>query len=126
LFDLMGWQSSWHIRLTAVRLSKNDESILMFDLREAEFRLHQKTSDCSNTPSLRRKTYHPPTWADSFGVSMEQHSSTCRLDRAMLFTNWHIDAPGEPVPGFEPDVVILTEKDIRRKIDYLGTAIEAR
>ena len=92
---------------------------------EAEFRLRPKTSDCSDTLS-RRKTYHPATWEDNFGVSMEQYSTSCRLDRAMLFTEWHINAPSEPVPSFEPDVVILAEKDISRKIDDLSTAIETR
>ena len=123
LFDLMGWGPSWNIRLTAVCLSKNDENILMFDLREAEFHLLQDIPYCLDTHSRRRKIYHPPTWADNFGVSMEQYKTTCRMDRAMLLTDWHIDAPGEPAPGFEPDVVILTEEDIRRKIDDLGAAI---
>ena len=113
IYTLMGWHESWRIKLMATYLSKNDECVLLFDLRETEF---------SSMLEQARRILHPAMWKESFGLSLPEHAASRRWHRAMLFDEWQIDAPALPVPNEERFEERQTPETIRRMLEELADA----
>jgi hypothetical protein len=129
LYELMGWRKEWRLKIVGICLTKNDESVLLFDFHDTEYRIFREDIESAPVDVERKKrrnmmTLHPATWRNSFGYSMPEHAIVSRWDKTMLFDRWQIGAPGLPVKGFEHNVNICSTDDIQQQIDELQ-AIEA-
>jgi len=126
LYQLMSWESNWYLRVQAVPLNNGDERVILFDLRETEYQmfldeaLPVKEGEKPRT-ARRRVTLLNPEWRDSFGRSLPEQMSVCRLCASRAMEQWITDAPGEAVPGFDHAVNVKSKSEIQDMIDELAT-----
>lgn len=122
IYTLMNWTPIQRFKFLAICQTRGNESILFFDLKEAEHRISfeepVEVPKSENTTRRRMKTLHPVEWRDSFGPSLPQHAASCRWHRAELFGEWNISAPALSVAGFK-NARSLSEKEIRARITNL-------
>jgi hypothetical protein len=124
LYELMGWRKKWRLELMGVCLTKNDESVLLFDLRDTEYRMFLEDTEPISVDKGQKKrrkaiTLHPAVWRNNFGSSIPEHAIVCRWHKAMLFDSWQVGALGLPVKGFEHNRNISSIADIQQQINEL-------
>jgi hypothetical protein len=124
LYELMGWRKKWRLKLLGTCLTKNNESVLLFDLRDIECRMfHEDVESFSVGKGSKKRrstiTLHPAVWHNDFGPSVPEHAINCRWHKAMLFDCWQIGAIGLPVKGFEHNVNVSSTTDIQQQIEEL-------
>jgi len=121
LYELMGWPKKWKFKLMALCLNKNDESVLVYDLRNTEFRIliEEFNRQVEERKRNTLKIFHPTEWRSNFGPSYIDHIKCCRWHKAMLFDEWEINAPGLPVDGFK-SILNIGNSEIQTQIDNLS------
>lgn len=124
LYQLMSWESNWYLKIHAVPLSNDVERVVMFDLRETEYQMFLDEALPVNEgeapkTARRRMTLLNPEWRDSFGRTMLEQMSVCRLSASLGMKEWGTDAPGESVPGYEHTVNAKSPDEIQSMINAL-------
>ena len=79
LYDLMGWEQVYRYRLQGMRINYNGESLYLFDLSSKEAFLPQ-TRDPGTGKLQVPKPILPAEWLDSFGMNVDEHAVSTRID----------------------------------------------
>lgn len=114
LFEVLGWDASYRYRINGVRRQKNDEAVLLFDLKETEVLIpieqlsessRANGSDSAPLKSSRQGQAviaYPQSWASTFGSEYYQgqnSAETAPIDSKGL---WGITEHGDVYFGDEP------------------------
>lgn len=73
VFDLMGWSSEYHYRLLGKPAVYKNEMLFLFKLTDFELLVNG---------ARKQKPYLPGEWRDYFGVPVEQHEESYKVDLA--------------------------------------------
>lgn len=73
VFDLMGWDKQYRYKMMGKPASYNDEVLFLFKLTDFELFVSGKG---------KRKSYLPEDWRDYFGLPVEQHEESYKIDLA--------------------------------------------
>ncbi len=126
IFELMGWKNDWEIEVVANCMNKEDESFLLFDLKEPIFKIKKKRDIADETQMAGsqsiesyRATLLPAEWRDNFGKLMGEHAYSNKHHEAQLLDEWNISAEGIVVEGFEVKAKIRSEEEIEKQIKEL-------
>lgn len=117
LFELFGWNTEYRYRITGMRLRKDSETVLLFDLDETEVlipveRIREICQDNElpefgfapvNRSGYRGKiAAYPLHWAQSFGSEFYQHAQTLPGNGMDNSDSWNVAVQGTPYYGNEP------------------------
>ena len=73
VFELMGWDKQYRYKMMGKPASYNDEVLFLFKLTDFELFVSGKG---------KRKSYLPEDWRDYFGIPVEQHEESYKIDLA--------------------------------------------
>lgn len=79
LYALMGWEEVYRYKLQGMRINYQGENLYLFDLSSKEAFLPQK-KDPETGKVRKAKAIHEKEWLDTFGLSVEEHSASTRVD----------------------------------------------
>ena len=71
--ELMGWDKQYRYKMMGKPASYNDEVLFLFKLTDFELFVSGKG---------KRKSYLPEDWRDYFGIPVEQHEESYKIDLA--------------------------------------------
>ncbi len=72
IFDLMHWDMSARYRILGRIVQGNENSLLVFDLKQAE--VFQRIQKDESSAKISRKPQYPEDWRDRFGLNYGEHS----------------------------------------------------
>ena len=106
LYELMGWQAVYRYKLQGMRINYKGESLYLFDLSAQEAFLPQ-----TRDPGTGRRTYPKPVlpgeWAESFGMTVDEHAASTQIDLEKGFVSPGMD--GEDGQVRKTDVAMEEE-----------------
>lgn len=92
LYELMGWEEVYRYKLQGMRINYNGESLYLFDLSSKEAFLPQSRDP--DTGKVRvSKAILPQEWLDSFGMTVDEHAGSTKIDLSDGFISTEIAAP---------------------------------
>lgn len=100
LYELMGWEEVYRYKLQGMRINYNGESLYLFDLRSKEAFLPQ-SKDPDTGKRGPSKAILPQEWLDSFGMAVDEHTCSTRIDLSEGFISPDMTAaePGSAETG---------------------------
>ncbi len=110
LYELMGWETIYRYKLQGMRISYRGECLYLFDLSAKEAFLPQSRDP--ETGKLKRpKPILPREWMETFGLDVEEHAASTRIDLTEGFVAADMDtAKSDPasatLPGEAPEVIV--------------------
>ena len=131
LFQLFGWDIECRYRVRGIRRVKEDESIVIFDMRETEvFISNGAESGCFtknirpiSTGTINNIVAFPPSWASNFGNNYYRHAQARELAAIDHDGTWNIGVEAQPFNTFNKLNVTSTE-DIASNIEQIICDIE--
>jgi hypothetical protein len=72
VFDLMGWDTEYRYKMLGKPAVCNNEALFLFKLTDFELFVSGK----------KRRSYLPGDWRDYFGIPVEQHEESYKIDLA--------------------------------------------
>lgn len=106
LFALFGWESGYRYRILGICHQNAEESILIFNLREAEV----------FTPSAPKEAVYPPEWENSFGNDSLTHA---QIKEIAAFSEGKWNTAMQSRPHAEPDIQVTDAAEIHAEIHSL-------
>lgn len=98
LFDCMEWNQDYRYRMIGVRRTKNNDSIVLFDLNNAEaiYREELESDDPDKIVS-KITSYYDEYLVDHFGNNFYDDIYSMRLYLMDIFKKWNLDAKLMPI-----------------------------
>jgi len=118
-YTFCGWEPQIGYKVMADFYARGNESLLMFDLSNAEFFIKEKMKDITINESGEEVSvikevisfFTPESW-DDFGKGCPAHAAAGRRWLAHALDDWRVDTPAENVPGFDSYDTIQTDKEL--------------
>lgn len=110
LYELMGWEPRYRYKLQGMRIIHNGETMYLFDLSAKEAFLPQ-TRDPETGKRRSSKAILPPEWNDNFGMDVQAHAESTRIDLSEGFVAPEMTEEPEPmqedtiIPPVQPTAV---------------------
>lgn len=98
LYAVFGWDTECRYRIRGVRRQKDNESVVIFDMRDTEIFIpdaitesyfNDRTRPVSSTPKNTVVAF-PPSWAGSFGNNYYRHSQARELAAIDIDGMWNV------------------------------------
>lgn len=117
IYELLGWSQNYRYRVDGVRRQKDEEAILLFDLRETEILIpteqldavleqhgiqNENFSPLQMPGNKRTVVAYPSNWANNFGSEYYQQAHGADVAAIDHEGMWDIFAPGSIYTGSEP------------------------
>jgi len=115
LYDLFSWKSGCKYRIRGIYRSKDNEAVMIFDIKETEIFIPQNTmksngDDSSSEEALLPDDAQPFTigpqkdimaypaaaWADNFGSNFYRHAQALELTAFDRKSMWNVSEEGQP------------------------------
>lgn len=135
LYEIFGWNLDYKYRVRGIYRQKNDEAVVIFDMRETEtfipqdaLELSQKEAEKDNLllddvqpftvgPKKAIKAY-PSSWADNFGSNFYRHAQARELETFGREHTWKVSEKGQPFSD-SPELKIPTAEVVSGKIKQI-------
>ena len=92
LYELMQWENIYRYKLQGMRINHNGEVLYLFDLDAKEAFLPQ-TKDPETGKRKASKPILPTEWRDSFGMGVDEHAASTKIDLTEGFVAPEMDEP---------------------------------
>ena len=110
LFELFGWNSSCKYRVRGIFKQKEDESVVVFDMRETEIFIPQNVLEADLETQVEPFTTgpkkdimaYPATWANNFGNNFYRHAQARELMAFDCHGTWNVHEQGQPFSESPP------------------------
>lgn len=81
LYEMLGWETPYRYKLQGSMINYQGEQLYIFDLTSTEAFLPsvRNPDDPKALPKMSAPVY-PPTWRDSFGMLLEDHTASTQID----------------------------------------------
>lgn len=124
IFEMFQWNTNCKYKIVGVHRQRNNESILVFNLKETEVLL-QNASILPHKPDepakIKEKVMgYPPEWVDNFGSDYYTH--TIENEKQNESLPW--DAHTESKPYKESEWNVSTEEELHRNIHEIITEMK--
>ena len=97
LYELMGWDPRYRYKLQGMRIIHNGETLYLFDLDAKEAFLPQP-KDPETGKRKAPKAILPTEWQSNFGMDVDEHAASTRIDLTEGFVAPEMNTPQEPEP----------------------------
>ena len=104
LYQLMGWEEIYRYKLQGMRITYQGEHLYLFDLSSKEAFLPQ-TRDPETGKVRRSAAILDTEWLDSFGMGVEEHTASTKIDLSEGFISPDITA-AEEMPADEDNTEV--------------------
>jgi len=99
LYDILGWNKNFRYRIRGVRRQKEDETVVIFDMRDTEVFI--SPNNLENNESNIDKTNKdfiafPQIWSYNFGNNYYRHEQSRELAAIDKNGMWNISEEGQP------------------------------
>lgn len=94
LYEMMGWESQYRYKLQGMKINYEGEDMYLFDLTSVECFLPQHR-DPKTGKIPRPQAVLPEEWDNSYGMSVEEHAASTRVDLESGFTDAMADTRNE-------------------------------
>ena len=84
LFDFMGWETIYRYKLLGVDVDYMGEKVYVFDLQSKEA-FPPSYKDPETGKIVRPKAILPEEWKGSFGMTVEEHEASTKIDLSQGF-----------------------------------------
>ena len=119
IYDLLGWQKDYKYRLLGEVKTHDDDSIILFDLREPEVLIPSAAIDPESVPPegrLRHVKGYPSDWQFGFGNDYYSHAQERKMNEQC---GEDIDLQAQGKPYKEPELNTTAPEVLCREIDSL-------
>lgn len=128
LYELFDWNKDYKYRVRGIRRQKDDEAVILFDMRETEVfipdNIIESVSDTKPISRTKNKVLaYPPRWIRDFGSNYYRHAQARELAAFVKDGIWNISNEGKPVFE-EPQWNVSDNEEICRNIQELMNEIE--
>ena len=113
LFEMMDWQNGWQCKVPANVLRRGDDTVLMFDLSNCEYRLRSGNKITKYVRAV------PSDWIDSAGIDTIDYMLRSRRAYAESLSDWQLSEKASDVEGFDTYVEPQTREKIELMIQEL-------
>ena len=81
LYKMMGWETLYRYKLQGSRISYLNEELYIFDLTSTEVYLPPVTDSADPIAKPKRRApQYPATWSESFGLTVDDHTASTRIN----------------------------------------------
>ena len=131
LYKIFGWNTACRYRVRGIRRQKNNESILIFDMRETEIFISDATADDYFTDDLRPLlngsmkdvAVFPLSWAGNFGYNFYRHAQANELATIDRDGTWNVAVEAQPFSDLH-GLCVTGSDDLAGSINQLINDIE--
>ena len=102
LYELMGWETIYRYKLQGMKINYQGESLYLFDLSAKEAFLPQ-SRDPETGKIKRPKPILPREWMETFGMGVDEHSASTKIDLSEGFV------PTDATDEKTPETINVTE-----------------
>ena len=101
IVDLMGWNPHYKYKILGKLIHANGEYLLVFDLTATE--VYQRTVKEGEKPKTSRTAIYPANWQNQFGMTLNEHKQTMRINIFEGYAVYSIKEANKPTtPPPEP------------------------
>ena len=131
LYKIFGWNIECRYRVRGVRRMKDNETVVIFDMRETEVFIPDETAGDYFTENVRplitgttnNFVAFPPAWAGNFGYNYYRHAQARELAAIDRDGTWNIAVEAQPfIDGNQLNVT--STDDIASNIKQIINEIE--
>jgi DNA invertase Pin-like site-specific DNA recombinase len=140
LYEIFGWNIECRYRVRGIRRQKDNEPVVVFDMRETEIFIPNATTEDFFTNTIRplitspmkNVVAFPPSWASSFGYNYYRHAQARELAAIGRDGTWNVAVEAKPFSGTNAlnitsnDVITSSIKQIINDIEQGGVGIGSR
>jgi DNA invertase Pin-like site-specific DNA recombinase len=113
LFEMMDWKNSCQYKIPASVLRRKDETVLMFDLSNCEYRFRSGDKTTKYVRAI------PSDWIDSVGIDTIDYMLRSRRAYAGSLADWRLSETAADVEGFDTYIEPHTNEKINSMIQEL-------
>ena len=120
LFDIFNWNTENKYKMTGVKHSNDDGTVIIFNLDDTEIYMPADTFDNENDTELLKDmqplTYgntliaYPANWAETFGTHYYEQAYSHEATAFDNTKNWNLDSSSKKYQP-DPDAVAVTPKN---------------
>jgi len=133
IYEIFGWHTELRYRVRGVRRQKDNESIVLFDMRDTEIFIPDLSNEICfndnncpvNTSQKNTVVAFPPSWAGNFGNNYYRHSQARELAAIDKDGMWNIAVEGQSYNS-KSDINVTDPKIISRSIKQMINDMEQR
>jgi DNA invertase Pin-like site-specific DNA recombinase len=135
IYDIFGWKAKYKYRVRGIHRQKDNEAVVIFDMRETEMFIPQdvlksdleKVTNDDQLPSdvqpftigpKKAIMAYPLSWADNFGSDFYRHAQTRELKSFYQEGIWKVHEEGKPFIG-SPELNITPVEVVSNKIHQI-------
>ena len=113
LYEIFGWKLDCKYRVRGIHRQKNNEAVVIFDMRETEIFIPQDVLGSGQEEAVKDDLLpddvqpftigpkkdimaYPTSWADSFGSNFYQHAQARELAAIDQESMWNVSEEGQP------------------------------
>lgn len=133
LYGIFGWDPELRYRVRGVRRQKDNESVVIFDMRDTEIFIPDMAADSYFNDDIRPVNANPkntvvafpPSWAGNFGNNYYRHSQARELAAIDKDGMWNVAVEGQSYND-KPDINVTDTEIISRSIKQMISDMEQR
>lgn len=131
LYAIFGWNIECRYRVRGVRRQKDNESVVIFDMRDTEIFIPDISAEGYFNDDVRPVNANPkntvvafpPSWAGNFGNNYYRHSQARELAAIDKDGMWNVAVEGQSYND-EPELNVTSEDVVARSIKQMITDME--
>lgn len=133
IYKIFGWDTELRYRVRGVRRQKDNESIMIFDMKDTEIFIPDVANDIcfsdNNRPIYTNQkntvVAFPPSWADNFGSNYYRHSQAHELAAIDKDGLWNVAVEGQSFSN-KLDINVTDNEIISKSITQMIAEMEQR
>jgi len=133
LYEMFSWNTELRYRVRGVRRQKDNESVLIFDMRDTEIFIPDMATDSYFNDNVRPVNSNPkntvvafpPSWAGNFGNNYYCHSQARELAAIDKDGMWNVAVEGQSFND-KPDINVTDTEIISVSIKQMISDMEQR
>lgn len=131
LYMIFGWNAEYRYRVRGVRRQKDNEAIVIFDMRDTEIFIPDATAESYfgkdvrlfNTTPKNTIVAFPASWAGNFGNNYYRHSQARELAAIDKDGMWNVAVQGQSYND-KPELNVTNEEIVANSIKQMITDME--
>jgi len=133
LYAIFGWDTECRYRIRGIRRQKENESVVIFDMRDTEIFIPDMAAESYfndndnvrpvNSNPKNTVVAFPPSWAGNFGNNYYRHSQARELAAIDKDGMWNVAVEGQPYNN-EPELNVTGEEIVADSIKQMITDME--
>jgi len=118
LYEMMGWEAQYRYKMQGMKINYEGEDMYLFDLKAVECFLPQHR-DPKTGKIPRAQAVLPEDWENSYGMSVDEHAASTKVDLENGFTDAVMDSedavPDQPEAETQKHPGVSSEPQVEKQ-----------